>query len=458
MEIIIVGCGKVGSFLARELSEEGHNIVVVDTRADRVEESALESDTLGCIGIAISHDTLLEAGVEKADLLIAVTGNDEVNLLCCLLAKRAGRCATIARVRNPEYQDALTFLGRVLDLAMVVNPEQSAAEEIFRVLHFPTAINVDTFSRGSSEILKFRIKDNSPLNGMPVRDVVSILHANILVCVVERGDEVFIPDGDFVLQNRDLVSIAGTLKDSLAFFEQIGIKTNTVRDIIIIGASKIAFYLAKMLEKSGIHVTIIEKDLDACNNIAEKLPFVNVIHGDGSDQKLLLEEGLANVDAFAALTGLDEENVFLSMYAKSKARMKTITKINRIGFDEVISDLDLDTIINPKKLTAQNTLRYARTMANTVGSNVETLHRLAQDRVEALEFVIRDQSPVNNIPLSRLNLKSGVLIALIEREGRVFIPRGSDFIQPGDRVIVITDRSGMCDVQDILGSRGGLQR
>lgn len=226
-----------------------------------------------------------------------------------------------------------SFLARVLDLAMVVNPEQAAAEEIFRVLHFPAAINVDTFSRGSSEILKFRIRDNSPLDGMPVRDVVRQLHANILVCVVERGEEVFIPDGDFVLQTRDLVSIAGTPKEALSFFEQIGVPTNTVRDIIIIGASRIAFYLAKMLEKSKIHVTIIEKDLDACTNIAEKLPFVNVIHGDGSDQKLLLDEGLADVDAFAALTGLDEENVFLSLYAKSRARMKTITKINRIGFD-----------------------------------------------------------------------------------------------------------------------------
>lgn len=458
MEIIIVGCGKVGSFLARELSEEGHNIVVVDTKADRVEETALESDALGCIGNAISHETLKEAGVETADLLIALTGNDEVNLLCCLLAKRAGSCATIARVRNPEYQDALSFLGRVLDLAMVVNPEQAAAEEIFRVLHFPAAINVDTFSRGSSEILKFRIRDNSPLDGMPVRDVVRQLHANILVWVVERGEEVFIPDGDFVLQTRDLVSIAGTPKEALSFFEQIGVPTNTVRDIIIIGASRIAFYLAKMLEKSKIHVTIIEKDLDACTNIAEKLPFVNVIHGDGSDQKLLLDEGLADVDAFAALTGLDEENVFLSLYAKSRARMKTITKINRIGFDEVISDLDLDTIINPKKMTAQSILRYARTMANTVGSNVETLHRLAGDKVEALEFVIRKDSPVTNVSLSKLNLKPGVLIALIEREGRVFIPRGSDSIQADDRVIVITKATGMCDVKDILESRGGLQR
>lgn len=438
MEIIIVGCGKVGSFLARELSEEGHNIVVVDTKADRVEETALESDALGCIGNAISHETLKEAGVETADLLIALTGNDEVNLLCCLLAKRAGSCATIARVRNPEYQDALSFLGRVL--------------------HFPAAINVDTFSRGSSEILKFRIRDNSPLDGMPVRDVVRQLHANILVCVVERGEEVFIPDGDFVLQTRDLVSIAGTPKEALSFFEQIGVPTNTVRDIIIIGASRIAFYLAKMLEKSKIHVTIIEKDLDACTNIAEKLPFVNVIHGDGSDQKLLLDEGLADVDAFAALTGLDEENVFLSLYAKSRARMKTITKINRIGFDEVISDLDLDTIINPKKMTAQSILRYARTMANTVGSNVETLHRLAGDKVEALEFVIRKDSPVTNVSLSKLNLKPGVLIALIEREGRVFIPRGSDSIQADDRVIVITKATGMCDVKDILESRGGLQR
>lgn len=351
----------------------------------------------------------------------------------------------------------MSFLANVLDLAMVVNPEQTAAEEIFRILHFPSAINVDTFSRGSSEILKFRIKADSPLVGMPLKDVVSVLHANILVCVVERGDEVYIPDGSFVLQDRDLVSIAGSPKDTLSFFEKIGIKTDTVRDIIIIGASKIAFYLAQMLEKSKINVTLIERDLDACANMAEKLPYVNVIHGDGSDQKLLLEEGLADVDAFAALTGLDEENVFLSLYAKSKARMKTITKINRIGFDEVISDLDLDTIVNPKKMTAQSILRYARNMANTVGSNVETLHRLASDRVEALEFIIRDGAPVNNIQLSKLNLKSGVLIALIERKGCVFIPRGSDSIQSGDRVIVITDRSGMCDIRDILASKGGLQ-
>lgn len=457
MEIVVVGCGKVGAFLSRELSEEGHNVVVVDTKADRVELCATESDVLGCIGNAISHETLMEAGADTTDLLIAVTGNDEVNLLCCLLAKRSGNCSTIARVRNPEYQEALGFLQRELGLAMIVNPEQSAAEEIFRVLHFPTAINVDTFSKGTSEILKFKVREDSILDGMPVRSIVSSLHSNILVCVVERGEEVFIPDGDFVLKSRDLVSIAGSPKESLGFFYKIGLKTNSARDIIVIGAGRITYYLCQMLEKSRMRITVIEKEKKACDLMAEKLPWVNVIHGDGSDQKLLLEEGLADTDSFAALTGLDEENVFLSLYAKSRARLKTITKINRIGFDEVISGLDLDTIVNPKKMTAQTILRYVRTMANSVGSNVETLHRLAQDRVEALEFIIRQGAPVIGVPLQDLNLKTGVLIALIQREGRVILPRGSDAMKVGDTVIVITNRTGMCDIQDILkNSRGGL--
>lgn len=450
MNIIIVGCGKVGAVLTEQLSREGNNVTVIDINGSRVEQMVNEHDVMGYIGSGVSYETQLEAGVEKADLLIAVTGSDELNLLCCLFARKAGNCQTIARVRNPEYSEEVHYIKEELGLAMIINPELAAAAEIARVLRLPSAISVEVFARGKVEILKFRVKADSVLCDMAVQEIPGKLHSDILVCVVERGEEVFIPSGDFILKEKDVISIAGEPKKTMEFFRKIHIKVNPVKDIMIIGGGRLSYYLSRILIGTGVEVKIVEKDLDNCNRLCQKLPEATVIHGDGSDKELLLEEGLDQADAFAALTGMDEENVFLSLYAKSKARLKTVTKINKISFDEVINNLDLDTVIYPKNITAEYIIRYARAMANSLGSNVETMYRLAGDRAEALSFIIRENAPVVNIPLMDLNLKEGILLVAIERDGKVILPRGNDSMQVGDTVILVTTITGLQDISNIL--------
>lgn len=450
MQIIIVGCGKVGAVLTEQLSQEGNNVTVIDQNRDRVEQMVNEYDVMGYVGSGTSYEMQVEAGVEKADLLIAVTGSDELNLFCCLIAKKAGNCQTIARVRNPEYSDEVHYIKEELGLAMIINPELAAAAEIARVLRFPSAINVETFAKGRVEILKFRVKPDSVLCNMEVQEITTKLKSDILVCVVERGEEAFIPSGDFVLQEKDVVSIAGEPQKTLDFFKKINIKVNPVKDIMMIGGGRLSFYLAKILLGDGVNVKIVEKDAASCDLLCQKLPGATIIHGDGSDKELLLEEGLDSVDSFAALTGMDEENVFLSLYAKSKAKMKTVTKINRISFDEVINGLDLDTVIYPKNVTAEYIIRYARAMANTVGSNVETMYRLAGNKVEALSFIIRENAPVLNIPLAELNLRDGILLAAIQRDRKIIIPRGNDSMQEGDTVVIVTTIAGLHDIGNIL--------
>lgn len=451
MQIIIVGCGKVGSVLAEQLCQEGNDITVVDKKSEKVEELVNELDIMGYIGSGISFDTLTEAGVEKADLLMAVTDSDEVNLMCCLIARKAGNCQTIARVRNPEYSNEIGFLKEELGLSLIINPELAAANEISRVLRLPSAISVEVFAKGRAEVLNFRIREGSPLCNISLQEMSSRISRDILVCVVERGEEVIIPSGNFVLQEKDHVYIAGDPRKTADFFRRIGIGAKPVRDIIIVGGGKISYYLAKILLATDIDVKIIERDAARCDALSQLIPEATIIHGDGSDKALLMEEGLDRADSFAALTGLDEENVFLSLYAKTKANIKTVTKINRISFDEVLATLDLDTVVYPKNITAEYIIRYARAFGNTIGSNVETMHRIAGGKVEALEFIIRDGSPVVGVPLMNLDLRDDILIACIQRDRDLIIPRGNDRMQVGDTVVVITTRTGLRDIRDILG-------
>lgn len=451
MQIIIVGCGKVGSVLAEQLCQEGNDVTVIDTRSDKVEQLVGELDIMGYIGSGISFDTLTEAGVEKADLLMAVTDSDEVNLMCCLIARKAGNCQTIARVRNPEYNKEIAFLKEELGLALAINPELAAANEISRVLRLPSAISVEVFAKGRVELLNFRIRSGSPLCDITLQEMTARIGRDILVCVVERGEDVIIPTGNFVLQEKDKVYVAGETKSTAAFFQKIGVGAKPIRNILIVGGGKVSYYLAKILLASDIDVKIIEKDAARCDALCQALPDATIIRGDGSDRALLLEEGLDRADSFAALTGMDEENVFLSLYAKTQADIKTITKLNRIAFDEVISSLDLDTVVYPKDITAEYIIRYARAFGNTIGSNVETMHRIAGGKAEALEFIIREGAPVVDIPLMDLNLKNDILIACMSHEGKLIIPRGSDRMQVGDTVIVVTTRTGLKDISDILG-------
>lgn len=451
MNIIIVGCGKVGQTLAERLSrEEGHNVTVVDTKSSIIRELTGALDIIGVEGSGASLETLLEAGVKDADILIAVTDSDEINLLTCFIAKKSGDCGTIARVRKPEYGRELILFKEDLGLAMIINPEQAAAAEIARALRFPSAIQIDTFAKGRVEILKFRVSDDSILSGLSLAELRPKLGCNVLVCGVERGDEVFIPGGDFVIRSGDRLSFVSEIKSGTAFFKKIGIKTNKVRNAIIVGGSDTAFYLAKLLIQSGISVKIIEKDTARCEFLCQKLPKAVIVNGDGSDSSVLLEEGIESAESFVALTNIDEENILISLYARSRTKGKIITKINRIAFDDVINGLDLDTTICPKNITAENIVKFVRAKNNSIGSNIETMHMILGDKAEALEFRIREKTPLVGVPLEKLRLKDNTLIACINRGGTIINPCGKDTMEVGDTVIVVTAKIGFKDIRDIL--------
>lgn len=451
MNIIIVGCGKVGQKIAEQLSqEEEHDITVVDVRRKVIEAMVNQYDIMGVAGSCSDLSTLTDAGVEKADILIAVTGSDELNLLTCLMAKKAGGCQTIARVRKPEYAKALHLFKEDLGLALIINPEQAAAMEIARVLRFPTAIKIDTFAKGRAEILKFKIPDGSLLDNLKIAEMSHKIDSEILICGVVRGEEAFIPGGDFVLKSGDFISIVTSVKGCSGFFKKIGVKTGSVKDAMIVGGGDIGYYLAKLLLSTGINVKIIEKDAARSEMLAETLPKATVINADGTENSVLLEEGVEYTDSFVALTNIDEENILLSLFARSKTRGKLVTKINRIAYDEVIQGLDLDTVIYPKNLTAEYIVKFVRAKNNSIGSNIETMHIIMDGRAEALEFRIREGSPIAGVPIEKLNLKDNILITCINRKGTVIIPRGKDVIMPGDTVIVVTTRAGFTDVADIL--------
>lgn len=450
MNIIIVGCGKVGQAIAEQLNEKGNNITVIDVDSAKASAVAAKYDLLSVSGNGATHAVQQEAGIRNADLLIAVTGSDELNLLCCLIAKKAGNCQTIARVRNPEYSSEAPYLKEELGLAMVINPEQAAADEIARILRFPSAIRIDTFAKGMVELLKFRLPEESPLVGCAVKEITTKLHCDVLVCTVERDDDAYIANGDFVFEERDVISLIASPKNANTFFKKINYKTNSVKDAMIVGGGEIAHYLAEKLNRSGIAVKIIEKDAKRCEELYSRLDDVTVINGDGAEKELLLEEGLENAGSFISLTNLDEENIFLSLFAKSKCSGKIVTKVNRIDFDEVIKRLDLDTIIYPKNITAETIVRYVRAMKNSFGSNIETLYHIIKGKIEAAEFIVRDGSPVVNIPLMELKFNARVLIAAILRGGKVIIPRGSDVILPDDSVVIVSDHLGLHDITDVL--------
>ena len=450
MNIIIIGCGKVGTTLAAELNEEGNNITVVDMDGAIVERVAAQNDIMGVIGNGATHSVQAEAGIGEADLLIAVTGSDELNLLCCTVAKMNGTCQTIARVRNPDYSADAPYLKRELGLAMVINPEQATAAEIARVLRFPSASKVETFAGGRVELIKFRLPEGSPLVGMAVKDVAGKLKCDVLFCTVEREDEAYIANGDFVFAERDVVSIIAPAKSVGRFFEKIRYKSHAAKNAILLGGGDISRYLCEILIGLGVSVRLIEHDAARCEALADEFPKAEIIRGGSSDKELLLEEDLCTADAFVALTKYDEENIFISLFAKQVGRGKVVTKINRTDFDEVTRHLDLDTVIYPENITADIILRHVRAMKNTIGSNVENLYHIINGKVEAAEFYVKESCPLIGIPLAELSLKKGVLIAAILRGKRVIIPRGRDTIEAGDAVVIVSSVLAMHDITDVL--------
>ncbi len=452
MNIIIVGCGKVGHTLVEQLGGEQHDVVVIDTNPDRVHSITDELDAQGVVGNGVSYQTLLEAGIVNADLLIAVTTSDEQNLLCCCIARQAGHCKTIARVRNPIYNEEITFLRDKLGLDMVINPELLTASEIAHIFQFPTALKIDTFSKGRLEMIHFKVKKEHLLNGLELKDLKKTIGFNVLIPIVTRGDEVIIPRGDFIFQDGDIASVAATSNAVTKFFRKIGITSGRTRTAMLVGGGTISYYLAKRLLAAGINTKIIEIDEKVCSELSEKLPDATIINGDGTDDKLLLQEGLESADGFAALTGLDEENILLSLLAKRLSKTKSVSKINRINFNSLLGDIQVDTTVFPRLLTADLIVKYVRSMNNSLGSNVENLYRLEDGKAEALEFYIKEPSGVTDIPLIQLSskLKKDINICSITRGSQIIFPTGQDAIRVGDYVVVVMKHQGMTDIKDIL--------
>lgn len=450
MNIIIVGCGKVGYTLVEQLSNEDHNIVVIDERPEKVQYITDRLDAMGIVGNGINYKTLIEAGIENADLLIAVTGDDEKNLLCSVIAKKTGHCQTIARVRNPIYNSEMDFLKKELGLAMIINPEQIAAREISRIFQLPSAIRVDSFAKGHVELLHFKLNENSPLVGKKLMNLPPMMRKDILICTAIRAEEVIIPNGEFEFRANDILAIVASRKSAIDFFRQIGIMKKRVGNAILAGGGKVSYYLAKSLIDSGIPTTIIEIDPVRCEYLSEILPEATIICGDATDEEILAEEGLEQAQGFVALTGLDEENILLSLHANKVSNAKTVTKINRISFNSVINELNLGSIIYPRVITADYILKYVRSTNNSKNSNVEKLYKLANGKAEALEFTIKEDSALVDIPLQDLHFRKNTLIGCIYRHGKVIIPSGQDVIKAGDSVLVVLSGYRISDIQEIL--------
>ena len=452
MNIIIVGCGKVGSTIAKQLCNEGYDVTVIDNNPNKLRAVSDGMDAMAMVGDGTSYTTLKEAGIESADVLIAVTDSDEKNLLCCVIGKRTGNLAAIARVRNPVYSNERDFLQKGFGLAMLINPESAGAEEMGRIFRFPSAIDIETFAKGKIELLTVRIPEKSLMVGNPLTYIHQKLRTDVLVVVVRRKGQVIIPSGDFVIEAGDLVSVIAEHEQAHEFFRKIGIETHRVRDVMIIGGGKMTYYMAKNLAASGIGIKIIEKDLKRSEVLSELLPDAEIICGDGTDEDLLLEEGIEKVDGVAAVTGMDEQNIMLTLFARSQSdNVKTVTKVGKLSFTKVIDSLDLGSVVNPKETTAEYIIQFVRSMRASMGSNVENLYKIANGEAEAIEFHVTEKTRAVSIPLVKLNTKKNILIGKIFRNGRAFTPTGHDSIEVGDSVIlVVLSKDKIRDLDDIL--------
>lgn len=450
LNIIIVGCGKVGNTLTEKLVEEGHDITLIDRNPQKIREITGIYDVMGIVGNGASHSVQSDAGIEDADLIIAVTESDELNLLCCTVAKQVGDCAAIARVRTPDYSKEAAYLREKLGLTLIINPELEAAREIAHILYLPTALEVNSFAHGQAELIKFKIPDKNVLNGITVMFLGKNITNDILICAIERDGKVYIPDGDFLLLAGDVISFVASKETARTFLETIGFNTKQVKDTMIIGGGTGSYYLASQLLHMGISVKIIENDLARCEELSIQLPKAVIIHGDGTDEELLKEEGIESAESFVPLTGMDEENILLTLHARQVSDAKVITKINRSNYKNVINSLDLGSVVYPRYITAEAIIAYVRAKTDSMNSNIETLYHMFDQRVEAIEFRVEESSKLTGTPLMDLNLKKDLLVSFISRNGNILIPSGRDTIEVGDTVMIVTTHTGFNDIQDIL--------
>ena len=451
MKVIIVGCGKIGTALIKRLVAEGHDVVAVDKKADVLQNVSNKYDVMCVHGSGTDQETIADAGADGAEMFISVTDSDELNMLSCFMAKRMGARHTIARIRNPEINEkGLNFIKQHLDISLVINPEQLAAREIFNILKLPSAVNIETFSRRNFEMIELVIRPGSKLDGVSLADLRRRHTANFLICAVGRGDEVFIPGGDFVLKAGDKIGLTAESAEIEKLLKQLDIMQKRARSVMILGASKTASYLARFLVRSGNNVKIIDRDPQRCEEFSKALPDVTVINGDGSEQGLLHEEGIDTVDAFVALTGIDEQNILISCFAYLNGVPKVVTKVNRTEFYNIADKLGLDTLISQRRIITDVVSLYARALYNSIDSNIETLYKLLDEKVEALEFKVSGEFEHLEVPLKDLNTKKNTLIAGIIRNRKIIIPSGNDHIAKGDHVIVIAAGQKISNLKDII--------
>ena len=450
MKIVIVGNGKVGFTIAKALTQEGHDITVIDNKPVALKNTMNVLDVTGVDGNGASLDILQEANVDEADIVIATTSTDEMNITCCLIAKKLGAKATIARIRNPEYLSSMHLIKDELGLSMYINPEKEAAMEIARTLNFSDAIKVNTFAKGRLTLAEIKLGPKCPIIGMTLSNIYLSYRINVLVCTILRNNDVIIPNGNTILQDGDKISITGTNHDLRNFFKRIGFVNNPLLHIMIAGGGKIAYYLAKELLQMGCEITIIEQNKVRAGFLLEDFDNqVNVLNGDATDQELLLSEGLKQQDAFIALTGNDEENVIMSMYATSLGVKKVIPKVNRMQLGFVLEKLGLDSTITPKNICADQIIEYVRAMQNSVESSIESMIHLLDNRVEVLEFRVKKSCKFTDIALKDVNLKSGILVASITHNGKTSLANGNSKIQVGDSVLIISKVKGLGELNDV---------
>lgn len=450
LNIIIVGLGKVGGTLVEQLSKEGNDITIIDKNPAAVQAMSGLYDVMGVVGNGASYSVQMEAGIENCDLFIAVTESDELNLLCCTVAKRVSNCSAIARVRTPDYSKEVEYLREKLGLTMIINPDLEAAKEVARILYLPATLEVNSFAHGQAELIKFKIPEGNILVNLPISQLGKAISHKVLICAVERDGEVYIPSGNFVLEEGDIISYVANRKVAKQFLNALGFNTRQVKNTMIIGGGTSAQYLADKLLHSGVAVKIIEKDRARCEELSLLLPKAIIINGDGTDEELLKEEGIHSAESFVPLTGIDEENIMLTLFARQVSNAKVVTKINHITFKDVINNLDLGSVFYPRYITSEAIIAYARAKKNSLGSNIETLYHMFDSRVEAIEFRVRNTSKVTNTPLMELSLKKNLLITFINRNGSIIIPSGQDSIHVGDTVMVVTTHTGFNDILDIL--------
>lgn len=450
MKIVIIGLGSIGRTILKNLASEGHTITIIDEDKDKIESLIERYDVFGVVGNGASMDIQKEANVEDAELVIALTRSDELNILACLVAKRVGAENTIARVRNPAYRRQITEMKDDLGISMVVNPELETADEIFNLVNLPSVAQIDHFAGGKVSLVEVVAEKGCALIGETLISLGKKLSTKVLICAVQRGDEVIIPSGHFEIRVGDKIHFTSNAKTLGDFLREVNLMKSPLKNVMIVGGNRIGYYLADSLSKKKYKVKLIEQDLAQAEMLAEQLPRVTVVRGNGTQHDLLMEEGIEAMDAFVALTNTDEENMIVSMFANKKNVKKTITQIKGADLYGMLDELGINNNVSPRQIVADRIVSYIRALANTVGSNVLTLYRLVNDQVEALEFAAKKQEPFYNTPLKMLKIKKNCLIACIIRQNEVIIPNGDSEIRLGDNVVVVTTHKNFGDLNDVF--------